>query len=91
MKLVLGGAVSVVGYFRQLGIKMNYSSNDANQRALSMSFEPLSVSVPTAAELLGFKDIKSVYKLIGQGKIKARKSGRIYLVNYASLKKYVEG
>ncbi|WP_338323316.1 helix-turn-helix domain-containing protein [Bifidobacterium callitrichidarum] len=53
--------------------------------------EPLSVTVAQAAELLGFKDTKSVYRLIREGYIRARKSGRIYLVSYASLKSYVEG
>lgn len=53
--------------------------------------EPLSVTVPEATRLLGFKDTKSVYALIRQGKIKARKSGRIFLVSYRSLVKYVEG
>lgn len=52
--------------------------------------EPLSVSVPEATRLLGFKDTKSMYKLIHQGKVKARKSGRIFLVNYASLKAFIE-
>lgn len=52
--------------------------------------EPISVSVPEATRLLGFRDSKSTLKLI-QGKIKARKTGRIFLVSYASLKRYVEG
>ncbi|GDY88747.1 helix-turn-helix domain-containing protein [Bifidobacterium bifidum] len=53
--------------------------------------EPLAVTISEATRLLGFKDTKSTYNLIHQGKIRARKSGRIYLVSYASLKKYVEG
>lgn len=52
---------------------------------------PLSVSVPEATRLLGFKDTKSTYRLIHQGAVKARKSGRIFLVSYASLKAYIEG
>ena len=52
---------------------------------------PLSVTVPEATRLLGFKDPKSTYNLIHEGKIKARKSGRIVLVSYQSLVKYVEG
>lgn len=44
-----------------------------------------------ATRLLGFKDSKTVYNLIYQGKIKARKVGRVYLVSYASLKKLIEG
>lgn len=52
---------------------------------------PLSVTVPEATRLLGFKDPKSTYNLIHEGKIKARKSGRIFLVSYQSLVKYVEG
>lgn len=53
--------------------------------------EPISVGVPEATRLLGFRDSKSTLKLIHQGKIKARKTGRIFLVSYASLKRYVEG
>lgn len=53
--------------------------------------EPISVSVPEATRLLGFRDTKSTLKLIHQGKIKARKTGRIFLVSYTSLKRYVEG
>ena len=53
--------------------------------------KPLAVTVPEATRLLGFKDTKSTYALIHQGKLKARKSGRIFLVSYRSLVKYVEG
>lgn len=53
--------------------------------------EPLSVTAVQAAELLGFKDTKSIYRLIHEGELKARKSGRIYLISYKSLKNYVEG
>lgn len=52
---------------------------------------PLAVTVPVATQLLGFKDTKSVYTLIRQGKIRARKSGRIFLISYKSLEDYVEG
>lgn len=55
------------------------------------TIQPISVTVPKATELLGFKDTKSTYNLIHEGKIKARKSGRIFLVSYQSLVKYVEG
>ena len=37
---------------------------------LQASLTPLSVTVATAAQLLGFKDTKSVYALIRQGKIR---------------------
>ena len=59
--------------------------------SIAANIEPLSVTVAEATRLLGFKDTKSTYGLIKAGKIKARKSGRIFLVNYASLKKFVEG
>lgn len=52
---------------------------------------PLAVTVSVAAQLLGFKDTKSIYTLIRQGKIRARKSGRIFLISYKSLEDYVEG
>lgn len=56
------------------------------------SLEPLTVTVPQATELLGFKDRKVVYQLIREGEIKARKcSNRRILVNYKSLKRYAEG
>lgn len=58
---------------------------------LQASLTPLSVTVATAAQLLGFKDTKSVYALIRQGKIRDRKSGRLYLVSYRSLQDYIEG
>jgi len=53
------------------------------------AMEPLSVSVSQAAELIGLKNVKTVYNLIHRGIIRARKCGRIYLVNYKSLQKYV--
>lgn len=55
------------------------------------TIEPLSVTAKQAAELLGFKDIKSIYRLIHEGELKARKAGRIYIISYKSLKNYVEG
>lgn len=55
------------------------------------NLEPISVTIAEATRLLGFKDSKTVYNLIYQGKIKARKAGRVYLVSYASLKKLIEG
>ena len=55
------------------------------------NLEPISVTIAEATRLLGFKDSKTVYNLIYQGKIKARKVGRVYLVSYASLKKLIEG
>lgn len=58
---------------------------------ITTAVTPLSVTVAEATRLLGFKDTKSTYNLIRQGKIKARKSGRIFLVSYRSLVKYVEG
>lgn len=56
----------------------------------SNTLTPLSVSVQEATRLLGFNDTKSTYRLIHQGEVKARKSGRIFLVSYASLKAYIE-
>lgn len=53
------------------------------------AMEPLSASVSQAAELMGLKDVKTVYGLIHRGIIRARKCGRIYLVNYRNLKNYV--
>ena len=58
---------------------------------LQTPYEPISVNVADATKLMGFKDTKSLYRLIRQGKIRARKSGRIILVSYASLKAYIEG
>lgn len=52
---------------------------------------PLAVTVQVATQLLGFKDTKSIYTLIRQGKIRARKSGRIFLISYKSLEDYIEG
>ena len=45
-----------------------------------MQQHPLSVTVPVATQLLGFKDTKSIYTLIRQGKI-----------SYKSLEDYIEG
>lgn len=53
------------------------------------TIEPLAVSVPTAAEIMGFKDTKTVRNLIHQGKLKSRKSGRIYLVLTQSIREYL--
>ena len=39
------------------------------------NLEPISVTIAEATRLLGFKDSKTVYNLIYQGKIKARKVG----------------
>ena len=55
------------------------------------NLEPISVTIAEATRLLGFKDSKTVYNLIYQGKIKSRKHGRVYLVSYVSLKKLIEG
>ncbi|MFU0513074.1 helix-turn-helix domain-containing protein [Gardnerella greenwoodii] len=53
---------------------------------------PLSVSVATAMEMLGYKDRRSVIKLIYQGKLKAsRPTGRKILIDYDSLVKLVKG
>lgn len=54
-------------------------------------YEPLSVTISEATRLLGFKDTKSTYNLIRKGQIRARKAGRVYLVSYSSLKKFIEG
>lgn len=69
----------------------NVQSHSYHHQSGSDSLVPLSVSVPEATRLLGFKDTKSTYRLIHQGAVKARKSGRIFLVSYASLKAYIEG
>lgn len=53
---------------------------------------PLSVSVVTAMEMLGYKDRRSVLKLVYQGKLKAsRPTGRKILIDYDSLVKLVKG
>ncbi|MFT8705043.1 helix-turn-helix domain-containing protein [Bifidobacterium aquikefiricola] len=52
---------------------------------------PLSVSVPEAQRLLGFKDPKIIYRLVREGKLRARKTGRVWIVSYASLVAYAEG
>ena len=38
------------------------------------------------AEMLGYKDVKSVYGLIRTGKIRARKVGNTFLVNLTSVR-----
>lgn len=63
----------------------------ASVRTADTIQRPLAVTVPVTTQLLGFKDTKSVYTLIRQGKIRARKSGRIFLISYKSLEDYVEG
>ncbi|AIZ15219.1 helix-turn-helix domain-containing protein [Bifidobacterium catenulatum] len=63
----------------------------ANVRTMDSIHRLLAVTVSVAAQLLGFKDTKSIYTLIRQGKIRARKSGRIFLISYKSLEDYVEG
>ena len=53
---------------------------------------PLSVSLVTAMEMLGYKDRRSVLKLVYQGKLKAyRPTGRKILIDYDSLVKLVKG
>lgn len=52
---------------------------------------PLSVSVATAKEKLGYKDRRAVIKLINCGKLKAsRPTGRKILIDYDSLVKLVK-
>lgn len=63
----------------------------ANVANLQTAYEPISLNVADATKVMGFKDTKSVYNLIRKGKLKARKSGRIILVSYASIKAYIEG
>lgn len=43
----------------------------ANVRTMDSIHRPLAVTVSVAAQLLGFKDTKSIYTLIRQGKIRA--------------------
>ncbi len=62
----------------------------ASVRTMNAIHQPLAVTVSVAAQLLGFKDTKSVYTLIRRGKIRACKSGRIFLISYKSLEDYVE-
>lgn len=57
---------------------------------ITLPCDPIALNVAEATKALGFKDTKSVYE-IRRGKLKARKSGRIILVSYASIKAYVEG
>lgn len=49
-------------------------------------YEPVSVKVSEAARMLGLSDPKTIYGLIHTGQLKARKVGRIYLVNVHSIK-----
>ena len=58
---------------------------------IKTNYEPISLNVADTTKVMSFKDTKSVYNLIRKGKLKARKSGRIILVSYASIKKYIEG
>ncbi|KFI96876.1 MULTISPECIES: helix-turn-helix domain-containing protein [Bifidobacterium] len=67
------------------------STTTGRRRTLYPGLEPLSVTVAEATRLLGFRNCKSVYRLIREGRIKARKSGHIFLISYRSLKEYVEG
>ena len=55
------------------------------------NLEPISVTIAEATRLLGFKDSKTVYNLIYQGKIKARKSGEYILSPTRPSKKLIEG
>lgn len=56
------------------------------------STTPLSVSLVTAMEILGYKDRRSVLKLVYQGKLKAsRPTGRKILIDYDSLVKLIKG
>lgn len=51
--------------------------------------EPLYVSVTEAKRLLGFKDRRTIYKLIHRGQLKARKiNDKTFRVNYASIKAF---
>lgn len=51
--------------------------------------EPLYVSVTEAKRLLGFKDRRTIYKLIRRGYLKARKiNDKTFRVNYASIKAF---
>lgn len=52
------------------------------------NIEPITVSVSEAARLLGVKDRRTVYRLIREGRIKARRMQRTYLVNYRSLRAF---
>lgn len=59
--------------------------------SMAASLTPVSVKIPEAARLLGFRDSKTIYRLIQAGKLKARKVGRNYLVSYKSIVKLIEG
>jgi len=51
--------------------------------------EPIAVSIPQAAEMLGFGR-SSIYKLFKTGELTKRKSGKRALVLVAELKQYAE-
>ncbi|WP_418427045.1 helix-turn-helix domain-containing protein [Bifidobacterium pullorum] len=48
-------------------------------------YRPVAVKVGVAAKMLGLSDVKTVYTLIHTGQLKARKVGRLYLVNVRSI------
>lgn len=52
-------------------------------------YQQLSAKAADVAAMLGYSDTKSVYKLIRQGKIKARKEGNTYLVRLDSVRAYL--
>lgn len=52
-------------------------------------YPQLSAKASDVAAMLGYSDIKSVYKLIREGKIKARKEGNTYLVRLDSVRAYL--
>lgn len=53
------------------------------------TLDPIAVSVPEATQMLGFKDMRVVDRLIRNGDIKARKIGRVWRVNVKSLYEYM--
>ena len=53
--------------------------------------QQVSVTVPTAARMLGMRDKAFVMSLIHEGKIRARKHNRTTLVSVKSLHEYMDG
>ena len=50
---------------------------------------PIAVSVQDTARILGLNDTRTVYKLIRNKDIKARKIGRLWRVSVKSLNEYM--
>lgn len=55
----------------------------------SKELDPIAVSVQDTARMLGINDTRTVYKLIHNKDIKARKIGRLWRVSVKSLNEYM--